>query len=81
MRYDELYGLNLKEYIEEHDTTIEKLISKVEIDIRLLEKSLKKRNVLTAPNSVIYTLTTTIDKKVQHKDRLLEWARDYDEDE
>jgi len=86
--YDDLYGVNLKEYCIAHNTNPEKLIQKIDIDIRLLKNRLNylleqesQKPFREQNNSDLYLITKVyqlIQKKEKHKDRLREWANRQD---
>lgn len=77
--YDLLYGVNIKEYVKRHNTKIDNIIKKTEIDIAILKENLLKitrGNLKHLPEKYpliekeIYDL---IDKKKKHLERLKEW--------
>lgn len=77
MTYDELYGVTLDEYCRIHNTTIEKLIKKTEIDIDLLKKRLA--SLVFADEMDIYLVNEVhklLSKKRKHLKRLKQWKKE-----
>ncbi len=75
--YDDIYGVDLPTYCLTHDTTIEALIEKVEIDIRLLNERMKplmEIYFMDQDGPLINHLHNLIHKKQKHKERLKSWA-------
>jgi hypothetical protein len=77
MTYDELYGINLDEYCEYHDITIDGLVEKVKRDIELLKKNLHKIVRIEGKllDSRVDRISDLIDKKEKHLKRLKEWGK------
>ncbi len=80
LTYDELYGVNIDEYCIAHDTTLDKLIHKGEIDIDILKKNLKRLidqdragDSSTALYSYINTVHAAIHKKQKHIQNMKDW--------
>ena len=78
--YDELYGIDIDEYCLRHNTTIDELIRKSEIDIEILYENVDKlieaeRNGKTAYEDMhlLDTVSFTINKKYKHIQRLESW--------
>ena len=75
--YDEIYGIDLDTYCAMHDTTIEKLISKIDIDIDILMVQMKKIidiDFRIHDSTKLTYLHSLIKKKSDHKERLYDWA-------
>jgi len=76
--YDDLYGVDLETYLAAHDTSIEQLIEKVDIDIDLLKARLEVlmgEDWINQDNALITYVYNLIKKKQEHKERLNEWLR------
>jgi hypothetical protein len=74
--YDDLYGIDLDIYCEAHETSIGQLIRKIKIDIDLLTNNLRdlvKVHYLEQNSQLINYISSTIDKKRKHIERLEEW--------
>jgi cob(I)alamin adenosyltransferase len=79
MDYNELYGISLKEYIKAHYTNLQKLMEKVQVDIVLLEKNLKKvieNSEDGITDSRVTIIHSTIKKKQKHLQRLKDWENE-----
>jgi hypothetical protein len=75
--YDEIYGVDLDTYCELHNTSIEQLISKIDIDIEILYRKMKTLIEVHFMEQDIAMLThiyALIKKKTEHKERLRDWA-------
>jgi len=75
--YDEIYGIDLDTYCAMHDTTIEKLITKIDIDIDILYAKMK--TIIDIPfmerdPTMLTYIHALIKKKTEHKERLRDWA-------
>lgn len=75
--YDDIYGVDLETYCKVHNTTIDHLIEKIEIDINLLQSrmgELLEVEWSQQNNALITHIYNLIKKKDKHKERLKEWA-------
>jgi hypothetical protein len=76
---DEIYGVGINGYARAHDTTIEKIIKMIEVDIVLLKEN-HRRYALRSFHLTDYELDTVteirriIEKKRTHLARLKEFA-------
>ncbi len=78
--YDELYGIDIGEYCRRHETTIEELIHKSDIDIKILYENLGRLIEAERAGKLSYnemylidTISFTINKKHKHIQRLKDW--------
>jgi len=75
--YQDIYGVSLEEYCQAHGITIEKLIKKVETDIKLLKTRL--RDLVNEDEYVVNPLINEVyqvlKKKEKHLKRLKGWKR------
>ncbi len=74
--YDELYGVDLDEYCRLHDTTIDALIKKSEIDIEIMYRNLDRlmrMNLSYEESHIIDTISFAIRKKEKHIFALQDW--------
>jgi len=74
--YDELYGISLGDYCKAHETTLDELIQKIEIDIQILEANLEKVLNNDSTNYLVDQIFFTIKKKRDHVERLKEWKQE-----
>jgi len=74
---DLIYGVSLEEYCKIHNTNINELIKKTEIDIELIHKNLRKliyeEDRLLDP--LVDECQMVREKKEKHLKRLKEWKR------
>ncbi len=79
LTYDELYGVNISEYCLAHNTTLEEIISKSEIDIEILKDNLRrlieqdKSGNFPGVYNRITPVHSAIKKKQNHIDKLKDW--------
>jgi hypothetical protein len=76
--YDELYGVDIEEYCKIHNTTLEDLIQKSEIDIELLRKNmgrLLQEDLTYEEGYITKVLFDLIKKKQKHVDHLKMWTK------
>jgi hypothetical protein len=74
--YDEIYGVTLEEYTKIHNTTIDELINKTKIDIKILYNNLgdlMEQDLPYPSDFIIEKVLQTIKKKENHVSRLQEW--------
>jgi len=73
---DKIYGVNLEEYCEFHNTTPDKLMDKTKKDLELLHKNI--RHLLYVEDRLLDPLVDdiydAIRKKEKHLKRLKEWS-------
>lgn len=77
-QYDILYGMDINRYAKRHNTTVEKLIQKTALDIRLLKENYKRyanRNTQLSDKelSIAKQISNAIAAKEAHLQRLKEW--------
>lgn len=75
--YDELYGITIDEYCKRHNTTIEEIIQKIKIDLKILHENLGVllEGGMTSENyHLVDTVVALERKKEKHIARLAEWA-------
>ncbi len=79
LTYDELYGIDINDYCLAHNTTIDEIISKSRIDIKLLKNNLKRLlNRAKGDDSVeaaamITPVHSAIQKKQNHINKMEDW--------
>jgi len=79
MTYDELYGVDINEYCEKHKITVDDLIKKTEIDIKILKKNLHKHTYLEPTNwGLVGSINKLLNKKESHLKRLKQWKKEYE---
>ncbi len=79
--YDEIYGVNLDKYCRIHKTTINELIKKSELDIKILYDNLgvlieaeRKGPVSQQDRFLADSIHFIIGKKYKHVEHLKEWG-------
>ena len=75
--YDEIYDIDLDTYCAMHNTSIEALISKIDIDIDILYAAMKKLidiHFMEQDSTKLTYIHNLIKKKSEHKERLRDWA-------
>ena len=80
MRFDleDLYNVNIKDYLQIHGTTIDKLINKTKIDINLLKSHLKELVAKDEHLSELYeAVESKLDDKKEHLKRLENYKKYY----
>jgi hypothetical protein len=74
--YDDIYGITIDEYCAAHNLTLDDLIYKTKIDIKLLKDNLAAvlKEQRPYPENYIETIIfQTIKKKEKHLEHLLDW--------
>jgi len=86
MTYDELYGIDIDKYCLAHNTTLDDIIHKSQIDIELLNNNLKRLLIIDKKNlknkvrdregillNHMNTLHALIKKKQAHINKMQDW--------
>ena len=76
MTNDDIYGCSLKEYLNIHNTTKDKLIEKITIDIDLLTKSLHKQvhELNMVNDELVEIIANKIESKKRHLNNIKNWT-------
>lgn len=78
--YDDIYGVDIEQYLKIQGTTLEELMHKIEIDIELMNSNLRTvmAKKLPYPESYLETaIYKAVSKKTKHLSRLQEWAANH----
>jgi len=76
--YDDIYGISIDKYCDEHGLTVDDLIKKVKTDIKILKQNLAEvlKKDLPYPENYLETIIyKTISKKEKHLQHLLDWKQ------
>jgi len=71
--YDELYGIDLDEYLLKHRKTIDELINEISIDISILENNLRNKINCNDDCYLINSIVSLLEKKRKHLDKIKKW--------
>ena len=70
---DDIYGMKLGEYAKRHKTTVASMISKTELDIKILRENLEVEKLRGYDTPTFKTIYNVYIRKKEHLDRLKEW--------
>ena len=77
--YDDIYGINIEDYLTRHGQTLADLKDKIQIDIQILKERQIEVHAMKLPypdNYLENVLYAAIKKKQDHLDRVLDWANE-----
>lgn len=73
--YDYIYGVSIDEYVKAHNTTVDSLLGKTEVDISLLKNAQQLEYNTKGLTRRVEDIGNAIRKKEAHRDRLLLWKQ------
>jgi len=77
--YDEIYGIDLNEYLKRQNKKINDLINEIETDINILKDNMRKNIYVNNPNWILIgEIHKVIVKKENHLRRLKEWKNEFE---